>query len=213
MSGVAQRAVDTLPQLKGYHALSVVDAYTGERVERLEAELPEGTWPHWRKFIKRGTVVLAASPDLAGDIEATTTVRVRFPDSSQIVRYFPDHDPAAGVPFVDYELTLTEDEPKTTALLAPRARRLVVEVIDSEGKPLSGQAVSVAPKGEGDERTALAEFAEPRPGGDPVPVYRSGEVQWGPEYHPARLYVGDALMRTAVIDPSARETRVQLIHT
>lgn len=179
------------------HDVLVTHGGTGEPLPGVELELRDPVWPGWLTARRGARFALAAYDRHAGDLPAATPVRVRVADPAQALRF---DDAGSGPGVVDVDLTL----PGTLTLdVIPAPVVLVIELIEADGDPVTGETVELRSLPPG---TTVGTVEAP-PG-----TYSTAPTIWGPTFFPAAVFVdGDELERRIVIDHSRAVNRVVVI--
>lgn len=173
------------------HEIHAVHATTGAPVA-VSAEF--GSEPPPRSWVLR-----QPSPSVAA---VTADAAVASPAVPVQVRLTAT-DPAAQDRFVASTVDVVLAQPEITQDFQPAPSVLEVTLVRPDGDPSTGRAVTVEPAA--GAAVGLAEDAAA------AGVYRSPPTAWTAQFHPLDIHVDGASVRRAVVDVTARTTRIRAV--
>ena len=180
-----------------YHVVLLRHASTGAPVHGLSARLAEPAWPHWILREGRAEVLLIADDRFADERPQETVIAVEAPSP---------HLQSVLAANGDAEVTLTRgSDPETTLLIEPAEMRVVVELVDRDGEPVTGRTVRVR----GENGMPDVDLAEIEASG----IYQSELRRWSASYRTLRVRVNNRQVgRELAVDFASAETRVRLVN-
>jgi len=112
-------------------------------------------------------------------------------------------DPAAQDRFVAKTVDVVLAQPEVSQDFQPAPSLLEVTLVRPDGDPSTGRAVTVEPAA----GAAVGLTEDPAAAG----VYRSPPMAWSAQFHPLDIHVDGASVRRAIVDVTARTTRIRAV--